>query len=126
MDTHMEKRTKQGQDVVGSTKRGPSSKAVVTHHRPPPFHHPSHSSKEEDDDRKLFKIHSPIECSNHMAIKYSKKTKQHTINEAHKAVVYASSKQSVDLRFWSFFHSDWYRSIYLHKKKPVVETKWVN
>jgi hypothetical protein len=122
----MEKRTMQGQDVVESSKRGPSSKAVVTHHRPPHCHHPSHSSNEEEDERELFKIHSPVECSNHMALKYSKKTKQRTINEAHEAAVYAGIKQSTDLHFWSFFHSDWYRSIYLHKKKPVVETKWVN
>jgi hypothetical protein len=28
--------------------------------------------------------------------------------------------------FLSLFHLDWYRSIYLHKKKLVVETQWVN
>jgi hypothetical protein len=40
--------------------------------------------------------------------------------------MYSDSQQCTDQRFWSYFHSDWYRSIYLHKKKPVVETKWVN
>jgi hypothetical protein len=29
------------------------------------------------------------------------------------------------LIFLSLFHLDWYHSIYLHKKKPVVKTKWV-
>jgi hypothetical protein len=40
--------------------------------------------------------------------------------------MYEGSKQSCDSRFWSLFHSDWYRSIYLHKLKPVVESQWVN
>jgi hypothetical protein len=61
-----------------------------------------------------------------MAIKYSKKIKQSTINENCEAPVYDGSKQSWDPRFWSLFHSDWYHSFYLHKKKPVVEIKWVN
>jgi coproporphyrinogen III oxidase len=37
-----------------------------------------------------------------------------------------SSQQSTDPRFWSLFHSNWYHSIYLHKKTPVVPTKEVN
>jgi hypothetical protein len=61
-----------------------------------------------------------------MALRYSKKMKQSTINDNHEALVYAGSKQSCDPRFWALFHSDWYRSIYLHKLKPVVESQWVN
>jgi hypothetical protein len=57
-----------------------------------------------------------------MAIKYSKKTKQGKINDNGEAPMYEGSKQSRDPHFWSIFHSDWYRSIYLHKKRPVVET----
>jgi hypothetical protein len=34
--------------------------------------------------------------------------------------------QSLDPLFWYLFHSGWYRSIYLNKGKPVVETQWVN
>jgi hypothetical protein len=37
-----------------------------------------------------------------------------------------NSPQSTYPRFWSLFHSDWYRSIYLHKKTLVVPTKEVN
>jgi hypothetical protein len=95
-------------------------------HPPPPHHHPSHSSNEEENDCEMFKQHAPIERSNHMAIKYSKKIKQSTINENCEAPVYDGNKQSWDPRFWSLFHSDWYHSFYLHKKKPVVEIKWVN
>jgi hypothetical protein len=54
------------------------------------------------------------------------KSKQSTINDNRKAPVYEGSKQFRDPHFWSLFHLDWHRSIYLHKKKPVVETQWVN
>jgi hypothetical protein len=74
----------------------------------------------------MFEWHTPIERSSYLALYYSKKTKQSTINENHEAHVYEGSKQSRDPRFWSLFHSDWYRSIYLHKLKPMVETHWVN
>jgi hypothetical protein len=125
MDPRCEKRTKQRQDVAGTSKRGRSSKVLEGRHPPPPRHHPSHSG-EEDDDRELLKHHTPFECSSHLAIYNSKKLKQRTINDNREAPVYEGSKQSHDPRFWSLFHSDWYQSIYLHKKKPVVETQWVN
>jgi hypothetical protein len=35
-------------------------------------------------------------------------------------------RMCMDPWFWSFFHSSWYRSVYLLKRKPMVETKWVN
>jgi hypothetical protein len=127
MDPRCEKRTKHKQDVAGSSKRGRSSKSAVTHPPPPPHlhHHPSHSSEEDEDGREMFKIHSPIERTNCMPHKYSKKTKQEIINQNCGDPVYECSKQSSDPRFWSHFHADWYRSIYLYAKKPVVETKWV-
>jgi hypothetical protein len=92
----------------------------------PASHHPSHSSEEERDDREMLERHAPIERSSHLAIRYSKKTKQDTINENHEAPVYEGSKQSRDPHVWSLFHSNWYYSIYLHKLKPVVKTQWVN
>jgi hypothetical protein len=129
MDPHREKRSKKGQDIVRpSSKRGHQGKVVVIHSPPPPrpHHHPSHSSEEEDDDRELVKIHLPMERTNRMPHKYSKKTKQENINQNHGDPMYDGSQQSTDLRFWSHFHVDWYRSIYLYVKKPMVETKWVN
>jgi hypothetical protein len=95
MDSHRDKRSKKGQDEVGPSKRG--CRAVVVHRPPPPrpTHHPSHSSDEEEDP-KAFKIHSPQERTKWVVLKYSKKTKQETINEAHGAPItpIASSVQS--------------------------------
>jgi hypothetical protein len=120
-----EKRSKQRQDVVGSSKQGRSGKPLAGRY-PHSSHHPSHSSNEERDEREMYKWHDPEESDDHYAIWYSKKTKQETINHNREAPVYEGSQQSVDPQFWSLFHSNWYRSIYLHKKTPVVPTKEVN
>jgi hypothetical protein len=126
MDPCHEKRTKKWQDVAGtSSKRGRSGKALAGCF-PHPSHHPSHSSESEQDERELYERFAPEERQDHYALCYSKKTKQSTINENREAPVYEGSKQSRDPRFWSLFHSDWYRSIYLNKGEPMVETQWVN
>jgi hypothetical protein len=39
---------------------------------------------------------------------------------------YETRRMSKDHRFWSYFHHDWYRSVLMPKKTPVVESKWVN
>jgi hypothetical protein len=127
MDPHRVKRTKSRQDVSGTTKQGRTSKAPVSHGPPPRLsYHLSHSSDDEQDECELYESHAPEEHNDHYAIWYFKKTKQDTINIAHEAPIYECSQQSVDPRFWSFFHPDWYRSIYLNKKTPVVPTKEVN
>jgi hypothetical protein len=114
------------QDVARtSSKQGCSGKALAGHF-PCPSHHPSHSSDDEQDEHELYERYAPEECQDHYAIHYSKKSKQSTINENREAPVYEGSKQSRDPHFWFLFHSDRYRSIYLNKAKPVVETQWVN
>jgi hypothetical protein len=128
MDPRREKRTKHQQDVGGTSKRGRTGKAPVYrgNHSPRLSHHPSRSSDEDVEDHEMFEWHSPIEGSSHLALRYSKKKKQSTINENREAPVYEGSKQSHDPHFWALFHLDWYHSIYLYKLKPVVETQWVN
>jgi hypothetical protein len=93
---------------------------------PPSSYHPSHSSNKVHDEHEMYKRHDPEESDDHYDIRCSKKTKQETINHNCEAPVYEGSWQSVDPWFWSLFHSDWYHTIYLHKKTPVVPTKEVN
>jgi hypothetical protein len=89
-----------------------SDKALVTRGPPPHLrHHPSHSNDEDEEEHELYKIHSPIECTNRMPQKYSKRTPQGTINRLHGEPVYECLQQSSDPRFWSHFHTDWYSSI---------------
>jgi hypothetical protein len=129
MDPHQEKCTKHGQDIAGSSsKRSHQGKSIVICSPPPPCsrHHPSHSSKEEENERELFMIYSPIESANRIPQKYSKKTKQETINRLCGDSMYECDQQSSDPRFWSHFHAYWYTSIYHYAKKPAVENKWVN
>jgi hypothetical protein len=82
MDSRREKRTKNQQDVARSCKQGRSGKAAMPRGPPPPqsCHHPSHSNDEEHDERELYKRHAPEERRDHYAIRYSKRTKQDTIN----------------------------------------------
>jgi hypothetical protein len=119
------KRTKKRQDVAETSKRGRFGKALASR-GPQPSRHPSHSSNGEDDDCELFERDSPNERPDHYAIKYSKKTKQCVIIENCEAPTYEGSKESTYHHFWSLFHSNWYRSIYLHKKTSVVKTKDIN
>jgi hypothetical protein len=126
MDSHREKRSKKGQDVASPSSKWGRKATVICRPPPPhPAHHPSHSC-EEDEEPKAFKMHSPQECTNRVALKYSKKTKQETINSACGAPTYDGSQQCIDRRFWFYLHMDWYRSIYLYKKKPMIEKKLVN
>jgi hypothetical protein len=39
---------------------------------------------------------------------------------------YDSHKVRPDPRFWSYFHADWYQSIYKGKHTPVVPMQWKN
>jgi hypothetical protein len=119
MDPRWEKRTKHGQDLVGNSKRG--HKAIVTRPLPPP-HHPSHSSEEEEEPEAI-KIHSPQVHTNRIVINYSKKTKQETIYGNCGALVYSNNQQCIDRWFWSFFHADWYHSIYLHNIPSLEEAR---
>jgi hypothetical protein len=94
MYSHREKRSKQQQDVAGSSKRGPSGKVHVSRGPPPPQprHHPSHSNDEEEDEHELYERHAPEERHDHYDIWYSKQTKQGTINHNHEAPVYEGSQ----------------------------------
>jgi hypothetical protein len=35
-------------------------------------------------------------------------------------------KEAYDTQFWTFFHADWFRSVYQSKKKPVVNIQWTD
>jgi hypothetical protein len=39
---------------------------------------------------------------------------------------YDSNKDGPDPRFWSYFHEDWYRSVYESKQIPVVPMQWID
>jgi hypothetical protein len=95
MDPRHEKQTKHWQEVAWTSKGGRSGKAPTTRGPPPPpppRHHPSNSSNEYEEDHEIFEQHSSIEWSSHVALRYSKKTKQRTINENHEAPVYEGNK----------------------------------
>jgi hypothetical protein len=122
MDPPREKRSKFGHDGAGSSKRG--HKTVVSHRAPPQASPPSDHN--EDEEPKALMIHEPVENTNRVFIKYSKKIKLSTITKNCEALVYIGSRMCTNQHFLCFFHADWYQSVYVPKMKPVVETKWVN
>jgi hypothetical protein len=42
------------------------------------------------------------------------------------APCYESTKEGPDPRFWSYFHADWYISVYESKRNPVVPMQWTD
>jgi hypothetical protein len=122
MEPPHEKRTKARHDDVDTSKRG--HKSFMRHHAPAPASHPSNHN--EDEEPEALQMHAPMESGNWVAIVYSKKTSLRTLTDNREAPVYVGRWMCTNQRFWSFFHTDWYRSVYLPKRKSVVETKWVN
>jgi hypothetical protein len=110
--------------MVSDLPSGAASLLCIVRPLPPPDSPPSAHNKDEEPE--ALKIHAPVEHTNRMFLKYSKKTRLTTLQENREALVYLGLRMCTDWLFWSFFHADWYRSMYVPKRKPAVETKWVN
>jgi hypothetical protein len=79
-----------------------------------------------DDEPKLpLEMHEPIERSTRNFLNCSK-IDLATIMAKRQEECYASRKVSPDPRFWALFHADGHRSVYLHNRKLLVESQWVN
>ena len=46
--------------------------------------------------------------------------------EARAVYPYSQPRQARDKRFWSHFHADWYRSVYLPKDGPTNAMQWID
>jgi hypothetical protein len=78
---------------------------------------------------------SPVPLRMHPPFEHSRMNDQWTGMKVISEAVFDASRQcnyyetrrmSKDCRFWSYFHHDWYHSVLMPKKMPVVESKWVN
>jgi hypothetical protein len=49
-----------------------------------------------------------------------------TIINQRNAPCYESAKEGLDLRFWYFFHADWYNSVYESRRNTVVPMQWTD
>jgi hypothetical protein len=117
----VEKRVKHPQDGAGATSKTKKPHTCkIRLNLPPPI-----PSLEEEED--LLRIHSPEEhpSGQHKLVNYMKAGQQ-TIATQRGTPCYESHKVAPDPRFWSYFHVDWYRSIYKLKQNTVVPMQWTD
>jgi hypothetical protein len=55
-----------------------------------------------------------------------RKQDHNTITTQREIACYDVEKKEYDPQFWTFFHADWYRSVYQSKKKYVVNMQWTD
>jgi hypothetical protein len=98
----IEKRTKQPQDVGGSSSQAkkPRARKVVLR-VPPPV--PS----DEEEDKLPFQVHSPVEdpSSRKPSVNYMREDSRMIINHCD-IPCYESAKECPDPHFWFYFHAD--------------------
>jgi hypothetical protein len=118
----VEKRTKQSQDVGGS-----SSQIKKPHVRKVTLCVPPPVPSDEEEEESPLQVRSPIEDpgSQRARVNYMSADSQ-TIIKLRNTLCYESTKELPDPHFWSFFHADWYRSMYESKRNPVVLMQWTD
>jgi hypothetical protein len=89
---------------------------------------PQEQALEPADDEVLsLKIHSPIEESGSLRESVNYRKQDHnTITTQREITCYDVEKEAYDPQFWTFFHADWYRSVYQSKKKQVINMQWID
>jgi hypothetical protein len=112
----VEKSTKMSQDVAGSSAQ--AKKPCV---RKVTLHVPPLVPSDEEEEELPLQVCSPVEdpSSQRARVNYMSADSQTIINQRN-APCYESAKEGLDLRFWSYFHADWYWSVYGSKQTPVV------
>jgi hypothetical protein len=78
---------------------------------------PAHIS--DDEPNLSLEMHEPIEKVMRNFLNCPKMDLP-TITAKRQEEWYHSHKVSPDPRFWTLFHADWYRRVYLHKWKHLV------
>jgi hypothetical protein len=83
---------------------------------------PREQALEPTDDEVLpLKIHFTLEKSGILRESVNYRKQEHnTITTQREITCYDVEKEAYDPRFWTFFHADWYCSVYQSKKKYVV------
>jgi hypothetical protein len=79
------------------------------------------------DDEVPLMIYSPFgeRGSLRESVNYRKHVHS-TITMQREITCYELEKEAYDHHFWTFFHVDWYRSMYQSKKKHVVNMQWTD
>jgi hypothetical protein len=118
----VEKRTKKSQDVDGS-----SSEVKKPHARKVMLRVPPLVPSDEEEEELPLQVRSPVEDPNsrRTQVNYMRVDSQTIINQRN-IPFYESTKEGPGPHFWSYFHADWYRSVYESKQTPVVSMQWTD
>jgi hypothetical protein len=83
--------------------------------------------KPTDDEVLPLKIHCPLEERGNLRESVNYRKQDHNIITMQREIAcYDVEKEGYNPRFWTFFHVDWYHSVYQSKKKHVVNMHWID
>jgi hypothetical protein len=118
----VEKSTKKTQDVGRSSAQVKKPRVQKVTLRVPPL-----VPLDKEEEELPLQVCSPVEDLNRKRThaNYMSADSQTIINLMNNPC-YESAKEGPDPHFWSYFHADWYRSIYESKRNPVVPMQWTN
>jgi hypothetical protein len=86
--------------------------------------HPCQHTAESTDDEIPLNIHSHIEVRGSLREHVNCMKQDQSTLTKREFTCYDVEKEAYDDRFGSFFHADWYCSVYQSKKKSVVNMRW--
>jgi hypothetical protein len=125
-------RSKHRHDVSVSFN-GPSAKPKKLAKKPRPRSYQEETSPEvppprggTPDETKCIKMYSPKIHTNREIMNYSKEDPMNVMHLCNKSFYSSSKERGTDERFWTFFHQDWYRTVFYPKLSPVVKQQYVD
>jgi hypothetical protein len=112
-------RLKHRQDA-GASSSGPSTKPKKLAKRPRLSSYQEESSPEVSpphggtpDETECHRMHSPKIHTNWEIVNYSKEDHMNVMHLLYKPCYSSSKERGTDERFWTFFHQDWYRTVFI-------------
>jgi hypothetical protein len=132
-----ERCSNQRQEVGGSgSSRAPSThpKKLAKRARPaslreessPEDSPPCGGTPESPDALECLKIRPPIVYTNREEVNYSKEDPMNLITFHNRPCYNAHKEKGTNERFWTFFHQDWYQSVFYLKTSHVVKHQWIH
>jgi hypothetical protein len=127
-----ERHSKHHQDV-GASSSGSFAKPKKLVKRPRPSSYQEESSPEASpprggtpDETACLKMYPPEIHTNREIMNYNKEDPMNVMHLCNKLSYNSSKKRGTDERFWTFFHQDWYRTVFYPKSSPMVKRQYVD
>jgi hypothetical protein len=112
---------------------GPSAKPKKLVKRPRPSSYQEESSPEVSplhggtpNEMECLKIYSSEIRTTREIVNYSKEDPLNVVHLRNKACYNLVKERGTDERFWTFFHQDWYQTMFYPKSSLVVKQQYVD